>query len=81
VPTQQCSGCHDPAVAQSAGESRGDRSEQGPVVVVGGGAVDWAAQYLELVVNDDDLEVFRASRTDSEAGKCSDETAEEAKHD
>jgi hypothetical protein len=40
-----------------------------------------AAKYLELVAKHDDLEVFRASRTDSEAGKCSDETVEEAKHE
>ena len=81
VPAQQGFGCHDPALAQSAGECRGDRPEKRPVVVVDGWPVDLAAKYLELVAKHDDLEVFRASGTDSEASKRSDETVEDAKHD
>jgi hypothetical protein len=73
VPAQQGLGRDDPALAQSAGECRGDRSEQGPVLVVRSGTADLAAKH-------DDLEVFRAARADSEAGKCSDETVEEARH-
>ena len=61
VPAQQCFGCHDPALAQSAGERRGDRPEKRSVVVVGSGTVDLAAKYLELVAKHDDLEVFRAA--------------------
>jgi len=53
----------------------------GPVLVVRSGTLDLAAQHAELVAKHDDLEVFRASRTESEAGKCSDETVEESRHD
>jgi hypothetical protein len=40
-----------------------------------------AAENLELVAKHDDLELLGASRTNSETGKCSDETIDDAKHD
>ena len=81
VPAQQRLGCDDPALAEAAGERGCDGAEQVAVVIVEWGPVDLSAEHLELVAKHDDLEVFRASRTDNETGKCSDETVKDAKHD
>lgn len=61
VPAQQRLGRDDPAVAESAGERRGDRCEQGAVVVAEGRPADLTAQDLNLVAQHDDLEVLRAT--------------------
>ena len=49
VPSQQHLGCHDPALAEAAGERGGDRAEQRPVCVVDGWPLHLAAKDLDLV--------------------------------
>ena len=61
VPTQQCVGGDQPPGSARSRERGRDRSEQAPVGVGELEAVDLAAQHAELVVQHDDLKIFRAA--------------------
>ena len=69
-----------PRAHSRAPQGCGDRSQQGPIVVVGSRPVDFAAQHGVLVAEDDDLEVFGVAGTDREAGQGSQESVDDAKH-
>jgi hypothetical protein len=81
VPPQPRLRSHDPVIAESAGERDCDGAEQAPVIVVDGWAVDLSAEYLNLVAEHHDLEVFGASGTDSESNKPSQKTVEHVKRE
>jgi hypothetical protein len=85
MPSGQISQADVSGVRSSLGEGVwegcGDRSRQGPVVVVDGRPVDYAAQHGVLVAEDDELEVFGVAGTDREAGQGSQESVDDAKHE
>ncbi len=80
MPSKQCVGGDEAAVASWLGECGGDRSEQRSVIVVEGWPVGLSAEDLDLMAEHDDLEVLGATGTDSEAGQGSDEAVENARH-
>ena len=80
VPSQQCVGCDEPAIASWPGECGGDCAEECPVIVVEGWSVYLSAEHSELVAHHDDLEVFASSGTDRETGQRGDEAVQNSVH-
>jgi hypothetical protein len=66
---------------QSAGECCGDGAEEAPVGLGQFGPVDLAAQHCELVTQDNDLDVLRATRRHREASEGAEESVQDAEHE
>ena len=64
--TQQRVGRHQPAGSPGSWKGLSDRAEPGPVVVLERGPGSVAEKYLELVVQDADLEILGTARTNSD---------------
>jgi len=58
----------------------GDGGKQGPIIIVDGGPVDLAAEYLNLMAQDDDLEILGAARTDRESSQLGQQAVEDVEH-
>ena len=80
VPTKQGVWCDEPASSERPGECLGDGAEQRPVVIVERWSGVQSVQDAELVTQDDDLKVFGAAGTYSEAGKRREEAVQNSIH-
>ena len=69
VPTQEGVGCNEPSLAAWSGECLSDGAQQRPVVIVQRWPRCLAAEYGELVAQDDDLYVSGAAGPNDETGQ------------
>ena len=81
VPSQQRFGRHDPAFPPWAGESGGDRSEEGPVFIGERGSANLASQDGVLVAKNNDLKVLGPAGTHGETCNLGKEAVEQPRHD
>jgi hypothetical protein len=80
VPAQEGVGCDEPSLAVWPGECLGDGAEQRPIIIGERRPLVLAAEYGELVAQDDDLDVFGAAGLDGEAGQRREEAVQDAMH-